>query len=171
MDVLNKKERQKAFWKFFGLFIVTVGLASFAGYFNMKVPQKENKVLNDRFKEQDLIAGRQMRFASLLDSINNGLDTLMTSPGNKGLLDQTINNQIIELKRRKPVRQTGVEADMYDNTIELCLDLSQALKQLREITIEEKNSAEYLEELRQKEAEIMQLKNDLKIERRINNIQ
>lgn len=170
MDVLNKKERNKAFWKFFGLFIVTVGFATFATYFNMKVPQKENKVLNQRFKEQDLLASKELRFATLLDSIKNNLDTLQTSSGNPELMDQTVNAQIIELKRRKPQGLSATQSEMHDNVIEMSIDLASSLKQLREVSLGEKSSAECQEEIRAMELQLIELRSELKIAQQLGNI-
>ncbi len=48
MEPLNKEERTKAFLMFILIFIVTVGIAVGAVFFNIEVPRKENSRLKER---------------------------------------------------------------------------------------------------------------------------
>lgn len=96
--VLNRSERNYAFWKFLFFFLLSTALIVGAVYFDaINVPGKENTVLKDQVSRYKIQATAQEKFVKSMDDARQMIDSLSKPGANAVYLNQQIAAKIREL--------------------------------------------------------------------------
>lgn len=107
-QVLNAKERRKAFWKFFIFFLLTILAVIGAVFFNFQMPRAENKILRQEMAGYGQSAGDRSKFSEVLLQVKNKLDSLdKVDESAKAGLDGNIGRLIDDLKKMSANDETN----------------------------------------------------------------
>jgi len=134
MKPKNNKERQLSFFRFLGLFLLTVAAIMVAVFFTFKVPSKENKLL----REKALVIEKEMNFQNdfynEMKGIKNLIDSLeRVEPSRLNYLTTIINNKIVDLQKIIPTRDSSYRYDYYMDITYLYLELLEGKDRLRSL--------------------------------------
>ncbi|MTI31845.1 type VI secretion system TssO [Xanthovirga aplysinae] len=144
MEVLNKKERIRAFLLFLLLFIITMAMVVLAIFFDFQLPLEQNKLLkaeNQRIsKEIDF----QLKYKEHMFKTKHLLDSINLEGQNSSYLQQLVGAELIDMQKITQ-NEPQVNGDMYDLIISLYLDILEDKKKLREL----KNANNTITELKE----------------------
>ncbi len=100
--VLNKPERNQAFWKFLFFFLLSTALIVGAVYFDVFIPTKENEKLRKQVSRYNAQAKEQQKFVKGMEDVNGLFDSLMkkdVSPESRTAISNDITDRIGDLRR------------------------------------------------------------------------
>ncbi len=134
MKPKNNKERQLSFFRFLGLFLLTVSAIVVAIFFTFKVPSKENKSL----REKALIIEKEMSFQNDFYNEMTGIKNLIDSldriePSRSNYLNTIINRKIVDLQKIIPTKDASYRYDYYMDITYLYLELLEGKDRLRSL--------------------------------------
>lgn len=95
--VLNRQERNQAFWKFLFFFLLSTAMIVGAVYFDVRIPSKDNEILREqvfRYKNQQVA---QEKFVKSMDDARQLIDSLNKPGANAAYLNLQVNAKIREL--------------------------------------------------------------------------
>ncbi|MDT7830634.1 type VI secretion system TssO [Pricia sp. S334] len=168
MEILNKKERTKAFLLFLLMFAVTVGLLFTAFFFSYKLPWKENRMLRAENQKIQYEFRYQKKFIEELEEVDKLIDSLENTPEGYVFLEQNINANLIGLKSGIP-RDSLDDMGMYENLILTYKKLMDAKRDLKQVENAKNEIDELNEQLNASEKEIAQLEKALELSQRLRN--
>lgn len=96
-QVLNAKERNIAFWKFLGFFLITILLVVGAVYFNYGVQAKETTNLRTLIKTSRQQTLAQENFLILMQDAANLIDSLAKPGVNREFISQMANRKLVDM--------------------------------------------------------------------------
>ncbi len=128
-QVINAKDRNKAFFQFLGLFLVTVILVVGAVYFNYQMPGRINSMLRDEIGMQQSEAQYQQKFVSRMQEARTYLDSMGKSGVNGNLLDMQLTERMTELLNLQQ-KDSSLYGQMNKVIVETFLELQQTKKSL-----------------------------------------
>lgn len=140
MEVLNKKERKKAFVAFVLFFALTVGVLLTALWFNIYFPFKENGLLkreNARIQKEMQV---QDQFSFQLEKVKAAVDSIgHISTGYKDdFFNEKLALSILADMYKQIPKDTLRNKNMYHNTILAYKELIDAKKQIKQLTIHQR---------------------------------
>lgn len=132
MDPLNKRERTETFLKFLGVFILGILIVLIPFYFIIRLPERENKLMNEKFRNlEEQLKFQKIYFAVRMDSVKNMLDDF-DSPGiDIDKLNADIGFVLSDMGK-SIVADTSWKAGLYKNVIQTYLDLKKAKNSILE---------------------------------------
>lgn len=166
-QLLNAKERSKAFWKFLFFFLIAVLLIITALYFDFRVPEKENKILrreNTRYQTQ-IIA--QERFVQSMDEAKFILDSLEQPDANVAYLNQVLSGKLRELTELQ-YKDSSVYSRTNKTVLVVFLKLQDAQNKLVNLKDAPRQLADYKSRLDQTQRDLDQCRRDLELIRKAN---
>ena len=128
-QVLNANDRNKTFFQFLVLFLVTVMLVVGAVYFNYQMPGRINSMLQNEISMQQSEAQYQRKFVSRMQEARTYLDSMSKSGANANLLDMQLTERMTELLNLQQ-KDSSLYGQMNEAIIETFLELQQAKKSL-----------------------------------------
>ncbi|MTI31960.1 type VI secretion system TssO [Xanthovirga aplysinae] len=167
MEVLNKKERIRAFLLFLLLFVVTIAMIVFTIFFDFQLPWQQNQLLkteNDQisveFDFQQAYKQKMFKAKDLLDSMN--------LPGqNSYYMEQLVGSELIEMQKSIP-EDSLLHDDMYDHIITLYTDMLEDKKTLRDLKDAELTISELKQNLEVYKIELESARSDLEVLEKLN---
>lgn len=140
MEILNKRERRKAFIFFILFFTVTVSVLLVSVLFNVYMPFKENELLkaeNARIKKEMQV---QDQFSFQLEKVKAVVDSIGQSKGKfrDDFFNEKLALSILADMYRELPKDTLKNENMYNHTILVYKQLIDAKKQLKQIGINQK---------------------------------
>lgn len=133
MEVLNKKERTRAFSFFILFFAITVSVLLLAVFFNAYFPFKENKLLkaeNAKMKKEMVV---QDKFSFQLEKVKAAVDSI-GAPGQNDFFNEKLALSILADMYKQLPKDTLKNKVMYNNTIMTFKDLIDEKKQVKQLS-------------------------------------
>ena len=132
MDILNKKERTKAFLLFLLMLSIAFATLSAGIFFNQKLPWKENEILRKENMQVRYELNYQKRFFNDLKRIDKSLDSLSKVEEGYFFVEKSITFDIVELKNKIP-KDSLQNYRLYENMVlnyKKLLDANSSLKKI-----------------------------------------
>ncbi|PKQ62978.1 hypothetical protein BZG01_16475 [Labilibaculum manganireducens] len=153
MKSLNVKQRRKAFISFFFLFLLTTSLVVVIVFFNLKVPEKENKYLHNRLNYLSLEKKQISNFALKMDKVKALIDMIQIKGTNIEFTDQLISTELAVMRNKFIAEDSVSNVGMYNNIILTYLELKEAkieLLNLEDAKTDIESYVSIIEELKEK---------------------
>jgi hypothetical protein len=166
-NILNVKERDKAFLKFLFFLVITVCLISGAIYFDMRMPSKENEVLRQqvsRYRTQSLA---QEKFANSMDHAKVLIDSLRQPGVNNMYLNQQVAVRLRELTDLQ-YKDSSIYSRMNKNILDLFLRYQDATNMVVSMKDMPGRLEDYKGKYEQAQRDLDQARRDLDLLRRAN---
>ena len=166
MEVLNKKERRKAYIAFVIFFVITVSLFTIAAHFNYYMPIAENKALKAENEKLAKEFEYQTKFAIKIDSVKTVVDSINAPKQDNDFQQRLANVMLADIYQKFP-KDTAINKKMYNNIILAYKKIIDYKKEIRSLT----HNAQLLDSLRESsntyKAELEKVRLDLDICRQI----
>jgi len=133
MEVLNKKERSRAFSFFILFFIITVVVLLAAIFFNAYFPFKENSLLKTENAKLKKEMEKQDEFSFQLEKVKAAVDSIGV-PGQNDFFNEKLSLSILADMYKKLPKDTLKNKVMYNNTILTFKDLIDSKKQIKQLS-------------------------------------
>jgi hypothetical protein len=155
---INLKEHNAAFTKFLILFLVTVAMVAGAIYFDFQTPQKELEILRER---SDLLRDQNL-------AQENYKRTLVETIAVIDRLDSSTSKAIIasELEPKMALLRNAVKIDDSTSTKGLNIIITELVNKYKNARFDFEDSRGFQDEIRKKDREIFELKDNLDRARR-----
>ncbi|MBL4561240.1 MAG: hypothetical protein JKX79_09680 [Labilibaculum sp.] len=153
MKSLNVKQRRKAFISFLLLFLLTSSLVVVIVFFNLKVPEKENRYLHNRLNYLSIEATQTNNFAEKMDKVKGLIDFIGIKGTNIEFTDQLISTELAIMRTKLIAGDSTSHVGMYNNIILTYLELKEAkieLLNLEDAKTDIESYIEIIEELKDK---------------------
>lgn len=136
MEVLNRKERNKALGFFVLFFILTVSVLMIAMQFNIYFPFRENELLKTENARIQKEMKYQDSFSFELEKVKTAVDSIGTQGGYKNdFFNEKLALSILADMYKQIPNDSIRNKNMYNNTILLYKELIDAKKQIKQLTI------------------------------------
>ncbi|AWK05195.1 hypothetical protein HYN56_13520 [Flavobacterium crocinum] len=133
MEVLNKKERQKAFYAFLAAFFITFFIMFLAVSFNLYLPTAENKLLKAENEMMKREYDYQTNFSIKIDSVRMTIDSI-NSPKVDNDFQQRLANVMVANIYQKIPKDSTENKKLYNNIILAYKNIIDYKKQIRSLT-------------------------------------
>ncbi|AZA53430.1 type VI secretion system TssO [Chryseobacterium sp. G0201] len=133
MEVLNKRERSKAFSLFILFFIITVVVLITAILFNAYFPFKENSLLKSENAKMKKEMEIQDSFSFQLEKVKAATDSIGVPKQNDFFNEKLALSMLAEMYSKLP-KDTLKNKVLYNNTIIGYKDLIDAKKQIKQLS-------------------------------------
>jgi len=153
MKSLNVKQRRKAFISFLLLFILTSSLVVVIVFFNLKVPEKENRYLHNRLNYLSIEATQTSNFAEKMDKVKGLIDSIGIKGTNIEFTDQLISTELAMMRTKFIAGDSTAHVGMYNNIILTYLELKESkieLLNLEDAKTDIESYIDIIEELKDK---------------------
>ncbi|WP_346882947.1 type VI secretion system TssO [uncultured Algibacter sp.] len=165
MKPKNSKERRNSFLKFLLLFLVTVGIIITAVFFTYKVPNKENTLLKEQAKAIEKEIEFQKGFYKETVSVKSMIDSLDVPGQNIDFQNSLISKKLAALQGKIPTKDSKINFDLYNNIINMYVELQVTKDKLRDLKGAESKIKEYKEALDKCKDDYQQAQRDLQVAR------
>jgi len=155
---VNSKEHNAAFTKFLLLFTVTVAMVAGALYFNFSTPKKELEILRERsdlLRDQNLAQENYKRILTETIAVIDRLD----SSTSKAIISS-------ELDPKLALLRNSVNIDDSTSVKRLNVIITELVNKYKNARFDFEDSRGFQEELKRKDREIVELKDNLDRARR-----
>jgi len=170
MQPLNKKERSKAFWKFFFLFLLCIVLVGTTLFMSILVPFKQNDQMRNQISEYQKDHQFSDEFTTKMSIITQKLDSINFNPAKADLMDSEISGRIDDLYSRVE-RDSVSHKTFFRNVVLLLRDLRLAKQQIRETSGKDASASELRMQISQLEKDLEDKKSKiLDLETKIHNL-
>ena len=115
---INHRERNTAFWKFLGFFLLSTIMIVGAVYFNTRIPSKDNAIMREQISSYKIQAQAQEKFVKSMDEAKGLIDSLNRPGANLVYL-----NQVIAAKIRELAQLQYKDSSMYSRLNKSVLDV------------------------------------------------
>ncbi|KNB63062.1 type VI secretion system TssO [Chryseobacterium sp. Hurlbut01] len=133
MEVLNQKQRNKAYWFFVLFFVITVAVLVSAVFFNAYFPFKENSLLKKENVKMQKEMEIQDKFSFQLEKVKAAVDS-MGMPKQNDFFNEKLSLSILADMYNQLPKDTLKNKNMYNNTIMTYKDLIDAKKQIKQLS-------------------------------------
>lgn len=133
MEVLNKKERSRAFSFFILFFVITVVVLLVAVFFNAYFPFKENSLLKAENAKMKKEMEKQDEFSFQLEKVKAAVDSIGV-PGQNDFFNEKLSLSILADMYKQLPKDTLKNKIMYNNTILTFKDLIDSKKQIKQLS-------------------------------------
>lgn len=126
--VLNKPERNQAFWKFVFFYLLSTVLIVGAVYFDGRVvPKKENDIMRDQIVRYQTQARAQEKFVKSMDDAKQLIDSLTKPGANIEYLNLLVLAKIRELSELQ-YKDSSMYSRLNKNVLDVFLNYHAATK-------------------------------------------
>jgi hypothetical protein len=122
---VNHKERDIAFWKFLGFFVLTTLMVVGAVYFNTRIPVKDNTMMREQISSFRTQAMAQEKFVKSMDDAKVLIDSLDKPGANTLYLNQLIAARIRELAQLQ-YKDSSMFSRLNKNVLDVFLRYQEA---------------------------------------------
>ena len=122
---VNHKERDIAFWKFLGFFVLTTLMVIGAVYFNTRIPVKDNTMMREQISSFRTQAMAQEKFVKSMDDAKVLIDSLDKPGANTLYLNQLIAARIRELAQLQ-YKDSSMFSRLNKNVLDVFLRYQEA---------------------------------------------
>ncbi|WP_265429830.1 type VI secretion system TssO [Chryseobacterium sp. YIM B08800] len=133
MEVLNKKQRSRAYWFFVLFFVITVAMLITAVFFNTYFPFKENSLLKKENAKIQKEMETQDKFSFQLEKVKSAVDSIGVAGQNDFFNEKLALSILADMYKQLP-KDTLQNKNMYNNTIITYKDLIDAKKQIKQLS-------------------------------------
>ncbi len=133
MEVLNKRERARAFSFFILFFLITVIVLVTAVFFNAYFPFKENSLLKTENAKMKKEMETQDKFSFQLEKVKSAVDSIGV-PGQNDFFNEKLGLSILADMYKQLPKDTLKNKVMYNNTIMTFKDLIDAKKEIKHLS-------------------------------------
>lgn len=167
MEALNKKERRKAYWKFFAFFSLTILMVTGAVYINVQIPVEENEVLRSKYERLNKEIEFQTDFAKNIQEVKAILDSINQSGQNVMYLEQVVSTKLAGVKESVPESDSLRQQRLYDYVIQAMLALQESKRMLRDSRESQNLIGDYQQNIERYKEALEQSRRDLDICRQL----
>ncbi len=168
MKPLNKKQRNKAFFVYLLLFVITNAVLVGIVYFNYQVPAQENEYLQKKLDYLTLKSDEQREFDKKMNRVKSLLDTLDIEGVSTEYMEQLISTELAYMRTNYADKDSSFVGDMYNNIIITYLELKVAKSQLRQLDDAKNDIDTYVETIDKLKERLKDTERDLAISRQLN---
>ncbi|MCW3788874.1 type VI secretion system TssO [Plebeiibacterium sediminum] len=168
MKPINSKQRNKAFFIYLLLFVITNAFVVGIVYFNFKVPDDENQFLHNKIDYLSLKTEEQKDFVQKMNRVKSLLDTMDTHGVSREYVEQLISTELAFMRTNFAARDSSYLGDMYNNVIVTYLELKVAKSQLKELEDAKSDIDTYVETIDKLNDKLKEVERDLSICRQLN---
>jgi hypothetical protein len=133
MEVLNRKQRNRAYWFFVLFFIITVAVLVSALFFNAYFPFKENSLLKKENTKMQKEMETQDKFSFQLEKVKLAVDSIVMPKQNDFFNEKLALSILADMYKQLP-KDTLKNKNMYNNTIMAYKDLIDSKKQIKQLS-------------------------------------
>lgn len=133
MEVLNKSQRNRAYWSFVLFFVITVAVLVSAIFFNTYFPFKENSLLKSENTKMNKEMETQDKFSFQLEKVKLAVDSIGAPKQNDFFNEKLALSILADMYKQLP-KDTLKNKNMYNNTIMAYKDLIDAKKQIKQLS-------------------------------------
>jgi len=167
MKPVNKAQRNKAFFIYILLFLITNSVVVGIVYFNFKVPGEENEYLHNKMDFLALKNEEQKDFLQKMNRVKSLIDTMDTPGISREYIEQLISTELAMMRTNYAAKDSTYLSDMYNNVIVTYLELKVAKTQLIELEEAKSDIDTYVETIDKLNERIKEVERDLDICRRL----
>lgn len=143
--IINKSDRNTAFWKFIIFFTISTGVIVGALYFNFQLPTKENALLKKSVSRYKIQEEAQDKFVETMETTKVLIDSLSTPGAQVAFLNQQAAANIQQL-----VNLQYKDSSIYNRLNKSVLDLFLRYQKLTNDVVSMGDAPQQLEALRLK---------------------
>ncbi len=133
MEVLNKKERQKAYIAFLIVFIIAVSMFVIASHFNYLMPTVENKILKEDNEKLRKEFDYQTKFSGAIDSVKIVIDSINAPNQDNDFQQRYANNILADIYQKFP-KDSADNRKMYNNVVLAYKQIIDCKKEIRRLS-------------------------------------
>ncbi len=167
MKPVNKSQRNKAFFLYILLFLITNSIVVGIVYFNYRIPGAENKYLHNKMDFLALKSEEQKDFLQKMNRVKSLIDTMDTPGISREYIEQLISTELAEMRTNFAAKDSTYLSDMYNNVIVTYLELKVAKSQLNELEDAKSDIDTYVETIDKLNERIKEVERDLDICRQL----
>ncbi len=167
MKPLNKKQRNKAFFIYLLLFLITNSVLVGIVYFNYQVPAQENEYLQKKLDYLILKSDEQREFDKKMNRVKSLLDTMDVDGVSIEYMEQLISTELAFMRTNYADKDSSFVGDMYNNVIITYLELKVAKSQLRQLDDAKNDIDTYVETIDKLKERLKEVERDLAISRQL----
>lgn len=124
-NTVNNRERDIAFWKFLGFFLLTTLMVVGAVYFNTRIPVKDNTMMREQISSFRTQSMAQEKFVKSMDDAKVLIDSLDKPGANTLYLNQLIAARIRELAQLQ-YKDSSMFSRLNKNVLDVFLRYQEA---------------------------------------------
>ena len=132
MEVLNHKQRNRAYWLFVLFFVITVAVLVSAIFFNAYFPFKENSLLKKENIKMQKEMEIQDNFSFQVEKVKAAVDSIGMPQQNDFFNEKLALSILADMYKQLP-KDTMKNKNMYNNTILAYKDLIDSKKQSKQL--------------------------------------
>jgi len=166
--ITNARERDTAFWKFLGFFLLSTLLVVSAIYFDTRIPAKDNAILREQISSYKTQAMAQEKFVRNMDEARNLLDSLTRPGSNSVYLNQQIAAKIRELAQLQ-YKDSSMFSRLNKNVLDIFLRYQDATNKAVSLGDMPHQLEDYKSRYEQAQRDLDNTRRDLDVLRRSNN--
>ena len=133
MEVLNHKQRNRAYWLFVLFFVITVAVLVSAIFFNAYFPFKENSLLKKENIKMQKEMEIQDNFSFQVEKVKAAVDSIGMPQQNDFFNEKLALSILADMYKQLP-KDTMKNKNMYNNTILAYKDLIDSKKQIKQLS-------------------------------------
>lgn len=165
LQVLNAKDRNRAFLKFLLFFVITLVLVVCAIFFDFRLPIRENKMLQDEVDQQRVVELNQEKFVAAMEDASVLLDSLDHAGAYGAQINLQLNQKLIDLNGLQQ-KGNSLYGRMDGLIVDKFLALQQAKTRLQNLADKENKLSSMEADLNETKAQLLQAQSDLDAYRR-----
>ena len=163
--IINAKDRDIAFWKFMGFFLLSTLLVVSAIYFDTRIPAKDNAIMRDQISSYKAQAMSQERFVRSMDEAKALIDSLSRPGSNNIYLNQQIAARIRELAQLQ-YKDSSMYSRLNRNVLDVFLRYQEAANKVVSMGDLPRQLEEYKAKYEQAQRDLDNTRRDLDVLRR-----
>ena len=133
MEVLNHKQRNRAYWLFVLFFVITVAVLVSAIFFNAYFPFKENSLLKKENIKMQKEMEIQDNFSFQVEKVKAAVNSIGMPQQNDFFNEKLALSILADMYKQLP-KDTMKNKNMYNNTILAYKDLIDSKKQIKQLS-------------------------------------
>ncbi|HLZ88269.1 MAG TPA: type VI secretion system TssO [Puia sp.] len=165
--IINAKERNTAFWKFLGFFLLSTLLVVSAVYFDTRIPAKDNAIMREQISSYKTQALAQDKFVRSMDEAKALIDSLNRPGSNNVYLNQQIAARIRELAQLQ-YKDSSMYSRLNKNVLDVFLRYQEATNKVVSIGDMPRQLEDYKAKYEQAQRDLDNTRRDLDVLRRSN---
>ncbi|MBN9384131.1 MAG: hypothetical protein J0H74_25495 [Chitinophagaceae bacterium] len=163
--IVNAKERDTAFWKFLGFFLLSTLLVVSAVYFDTRMPFKDNAIMRDQISSYKTQALSQEKFVRSMDEAKGLIDSLSRPGSNNVYLNQMIAGKIRELAQLQ-YKDSSMYSRLNKNILDVFLRYQEATNKVVSMGDLPRQLEDYKAKYEQAQRDLDNTRRDLDVLRR-----
>jgi len=164
-NIVNAKERDTAFWKFLGFFLLSTLLVVSAIYFDTRMPFKDNAIMREQISSYKTQAVSQEKFVRSMDEAKGLIDSLSRPGSNNVYLNQMIAAKIRELAQLQ-YKDSSMYSRLNKNVLDVFLRYQEATNKVVGIGDLPRQLEDYKAKYEQAQRDLDNTRRDLDVLRR-----